>query len=177
MKQGLLIPVLILLAISANTLAQDTNFAKRGNRFAAQIIYSPVLFFPSSGSNQDIDIGYNFQAGLGLSIYKYKRKHRFGGTLGLLISTKSFSKNYNVSFGSSLLFAKHKYTYLKIPILFNYSFSIKQDFLIGLEAGVQLSYFIDKDYYSLYNDGSKKDKFPSELDFSPSIDLAVNLCI
>jgi hypothetical protein len=65
-----------------------------------------------------------------------------------------------------------KYSYLKIPILIHFSYSLKKDLLTGLEAGIQLSYFIEKDYHYLYNDGSKKDKFPFGPDFPSTIYLA-----
>jgi len=86
MKREFFVLVLIMLAISANMLAQNTNSTNQRHRFATQINFSPILFFDFTDSKaRNIVNDYNFQAGLSFSIYKYKMKNRFGGSLGLLI--------------------------------------------------------------------------------------------
>ncbi len=178
MKREFFVLVLIMLAISVNMHAQNTNSTNQRHRLATQINFSPILFFHFTDSKaRNIVNDYNFQAGLGFSIYKYKMKNRFGGSLGLLISTKNYSINYDYISENYIIFEKHRYSFLKIPILINYSYSIKHDLFLGFEAGIQFSPFLYKDYYALYPDGSTINKFPHDLEFSTSIDLVFNLSI
>lgn len=152
-------------------LAQKSS--QRNKFISIGINATPFLVYQfDQGGERSVNNLYNYQLGLSAKYTVVFNKHFISLSTGINYSTKNFKTIYNGS--PDLLEGKHHYSFVKIPILIGYNYSVGNN-LLGAGFGLQFCMFSGSSYTPKSKDNSYDQGFPSDLSFSPFRELIIYL--